>query len=45
MHIDLYTKKTIVTFIALLLAMFALKPILQTQAAMAQGAYAGIPFS
>src|SRR5580658_952344 len=44
MRIDVYTK-TILTIIALFLAMFALKPILQPQAVMAQGAYAGIQFS
>ena len=44
MRIDLYTK-TILTLIALLLAVFTLKPILQPQAAMAQGNYAGIQFS
>jgi len=43
MRIDLYTK-TILTIIALLLAVFALKPILQPQAAMADG-FAGIQFS
>ena len=44
MRIDLYTK-TILTIIALLLAVFALKPILQPQTALAQGGYAGIQFS
>ena len=44
MRIDLYTK-TILTIIALLLAVFTLKPIFQPQAAMAQGGYAGIQFS
>jgi hypothetical protein len=44
MRIDLYTK-TILTLIALLLAVFTLKPILQPQGAMAQGSYAGIQFS
>ena len=44
MRIDLYTK-TILTLIALLLAVFTLRPILQPQAAMAQGADAGIQFS
>jgi hypothetical protein len=43
-RIDLYTK-TIITLIALLLAVITLKPIFQPQAAMAQGAYAGIQFS
>jgi len=44
MRIDLYTK-TILTLIALLLAVFVLKPILQPQAAMAEGSFAGIQFS
>jgi hypothetical protein len=44
MRIDLYTK-TILTIIALLLAVFTLKPILQPQVALAQGSYAGIQFS
>jgi len=44
MRIDLYTK-TILTIIALLLAVFTLKPFVQPQAAMAQGCYAGIQFS
>jgi hypothetical protein len=44
MRIDLYTK-TILTLIALLLAVFTLKPILQPQPAMAQGNYSGIQFS
>jgi hypothetical protein len=44
MRIDLYTK-TILTLIALLLAVFAAKPFLQPQAVLAQGAYAGIQFS
>ena len=43
MRIDLYTK-TILTIIALLLAAFVLKPILQPQPAMAEG-FAGIQFS
>jgi hypothetical protein len=43
MRIDLYTK-TILTLIAVLLAVFTLKPILQPQAVMAQGAFAGIQF-
>ena len=42
MRIDLYTK-IILTLIALLLAVFALKPILQPTAVMAQGNFAGIP--
>jgi hypothetical protein len=44
MRIDLYTK-TILTLIAMFLAVFALKPILQPQAVMAQGPYAAIQFS
>ena len=44
MRIDLYTK-TILTLIALLLAVFVMKPILQPQAVMAQGGFAGIQFS
>jgi hypothetical protein len=44
MRIDLYTK-TILTIIALLLAVFTLKPILQPQTALAQGGYAGVQFS
>ena len=45
MRIDLNTK-TIHTIIALLLAVFTLKPILQPEAAMAQGGgYTGIQFS
>jgi hypothetical protein len=44
MRIDLYTKATL-TIIALLLAVFTLKPIFQPQTAMAQGGYAGIQFS
>jgi hypothetical protein len=43
MRIDLYTK-TILTVIAILLAVFVLKPILQPQGVMAQS-YAGIQFS
>jgi hypothetical protein len=43
-RIDLYTK-TIITLIALLLAVIAFKPIFQPQAAMAEGSYAGIQFS
>jgi hypothetical protein len=39
-----YTK-TILTLIALFLAVIALKPIFQPQSVMAQGAYAGIQFS
>ena len=44
MRIDLYTK-TILTIIALLLAVFTLKPILQPQAVMADGNYDHIQFS
>lgn len=44
MRIDVYTK-TILTLIALLLAVIALKPILQPQAAMAEGSFPGLQFS
>jgi len=44
MRIDLYTK-TILTLIALLLAVFSLKPILQPQPVKADGGFAGIQFS
>lgn len=44
MRIDLYTK-TILTFIALLLAVSVLKPILQPPAAMADGPYGSVQFS
>ncbi len=44
MRFDVYTK-TILTLIALLLAVFTLKPVFQPQAVMAQGPYAGIQFS
>jgi hypothetical protein len=44
MRIDLYTK-TILTLIALLLAVIVLKPILEPQAAMAQGNYGSLQFS
>jgi len=44
MRIDLYTK-TILTVIALLLAVIALKPIVQPQPAMAQGNFSGVQFS
>jgi len=44
MRIDLYTK-TILTIIALLLAVFTLKPILQPQAVMADGNYGHVQFS
>lgn len=44
MRIDLYTK-TILTLVALLLAVSVLKPILQPQAAMADGRYSSVQFS
>jgi hypothetical protein len=44
MRIDSYTK-TILTLVALLLAVSLLKPILQPQAAMADGPYSSIQFS
>ena len=44
MRIDLYTK-TILTLIALLLAVSVLTPILQPQSAMADGPYSGVQFS
>jgi hypothetical protein len=44
MRIDVYTK-TILTIIALLLAVFTLKPIFQPQSALAEGGFAGIQFS
>jgi hypothetical protein len=44
MRIDLYTK-TILTFIALLLTVFALKPVFQPQTASAAGAFTGVQFS
>jgi hypothetical protein len=44
MRIDFYTK-TIVTVIALLLAVMVLKPIVQPQTAIADGGFAGIQFS
>ena len=44
MRADIYTK-TVLTLIALLLAVIALKPLLLPQAAMADGAYGGIQFS
>src|ERR1035441_2424126 len=44
MRIDLYTK-TILTLIALLLAVFTLQPIFHPQAVMAQGNFSGIQFS
>jgi hypothetical protein len=44
MRIDLYTK-TILTLIALLLAVIALKPIVQPQPTIAQGNLSSIQFS
>ena len=44
MRIDLYTK-TILTLVALLLAVNVLKPILQPQAAMADGRFSSVQFS
>lgn len=44
MRIDFFTK-TILTLIALLLAVNVLKPILQPQAAMADGPYNSVQFS
>ena len=44
MRIDLYTK-TILTVIALLLAVIALKPVLQPQPVMAQGNLSGVQFA
>jgi hypothetical protein len=44
MRADIYTK-TIITIIALLLAVIALKPLLLPQPALANGNYAGIQFS
>jgi hypothetical protein len=44
MRIDLYTK-TILTFIALLLAVIVLNPILQPQAAKAGGPFSSFQFS
>jgi hypothetical protein len=44
MRIDLYTK-TVLTVIALLLAVIALKPVLQPQAVMAQGNLSGVQFA
>ena len=44
MRIDLYTK-TILTLIALLLSVFALKPVFQPQTAKAADAFAGVQFS
>ena len=44
MRIDSYTK-TILTIIALLLAVIVLKPVFQPQPAMADGKYVGVQFS
>jgi len=44
MRIDLYTK-IVLTLVALLLAVSVLKPILQPQAALADGPYGGVQFS
>ena len=44
MRIDLYTK-TILTFIGLLLAVIALKPIIQPTPALAQANMSGVQFS
>jgi hypothetical protein len=44
MRIDLFTR-VILTIIALLLAVIALRPILQPQAVMAQGSFSGVQFS
>lgn len=44
MRIELYTK-TILTVIALLLAVIALRPIIQPQPVMAQGNLTGVQFS
>lgn len=44
MRIDVYTK-TILTPIALFVGVFTVKPIIQPQAAFAQGGFAGIQFS
>jgi hypothetical protein len=44
MRIDLYTK-TILTLIALLLGVVALKPIIQPQPVSAQASLAGVQFS
>jgi len=43
MRVDLYTKMTL-TLIVLLLAVIAVRPIVQPQPASAQGAEAGIPY-
>jgi hypothetical protein len=44
MRIDLYTK-SVLTIIALLLAVIVMKPILQPQSALADGGFASIQFS
>jgi uncharacterized membrane protein len=44
MRIDLYTK-TILTIIAVLLAVISLKPILQPKPVMAQGNLSGVQFA
>jgi hypothetical protein len=44
MRIDLYTK-TVLTVIALLLSVIALKPIFQPAPAMAQGKFTGVEFA
>ena len=44
MRIDLYTK-TILTLIALFLAVVAMKPIFQPQSVSAAGDYVGVQFS
>jgi hypothetical protein len=44
MRIDLYTK-TILTFIAVLLAVIALEPIVQPTPALAQANMSGVQFS
>ena len=44
MRIDVYTK-TVLTLIALLLSVVALRPVLQPQAAQAAGSFAGVQFS
>ena len=44
MRIDLYTK-TILTLVALLLAVGVLKPIVQPQAALADGPFSSVQFS
>jgi hypothetical protein len=44
MRSDVYLK-TILTIIAVFLAVIALKPLIQPQAALAEGGFAGIQFS